>query len=282
MIDDRALFFRTVSQSLFDGRLSVGQVAGIGAILDAAEDGRPPPDAGDGAMRGDTVSPGMPTGGQADAPRRQRPPFDPRWLAYMLATVHHETGRKMQSIRETGAASDALAIERLDRAFENGRLPGVRHPYWRRDASGKSWLGRGLVQLTHRANYETLSRLTGVDLLSDPGRALDADVAVKILFAGMTAGAFTGRGLGTFFNDTRTDWIGARQIINGRDRAAEIAALAQAYHAAIGIARRDADIRALPVAGETDAPAAGWRGVRRVLRLVRRAIDVLILKGWSS
>jgi hypothetical protein len=28
---------------------------------------------------------------------------DPRWLAYMLATAHHETGGTMQAVRETFA-----------------------------------------------------------------------------------------------------------------------------------------------------------------------------------
>lgn len=213
---DRAVFFATVRRTLFGGRLTSGQVAGMGAILDRAR-------AGPGSAAGCC---------------------DGRWLAYMLATAHHETGRKMQPVRETMAASDAQATARLDRAFAAGKLPTVRTPYWRRDAEGKSWLGRGLVQLTHRRNYEVLSGLVGIDLVADPGRALDGGIAVEILFAGMKTGAFTGVSLADVFTPGGADWVGARRIINGRDRAVEIAAQARAYHAALA--------------------AAGWPSTRRI------------------
>lgn len=205
---DRAVLFGNLRRTLFGGRLASGQVAGIGAILDRAERG--------------------PGGTSA--------PYDGRWLAYILATVHHETARKMQPVRETLATSDAQAIARLDRAFSRGELPTVRTPYWRRDAEGKSWLGRGLVQLTHRRNYQALSALIGTDLVADPTRAMDWPTALDILFVGMETGAFTGAALGDAFDATRTDWVGARRIINGRDRAVDIAADARAYHAALGAA----------------------------------------------
>ncbi|NHT78788.1 hypothetical protein G8E10_24125 [Rhizobiaceae bacterium CRRU44] len=205
---DRAVFFGNVRRTLFGGRLTSGQVVGMSAILERAR-------AGPGGLAGF---------------------YDRRWLAYMLATVHHETGRKMQPVRETMAASDAQAIARLDKAFAAGQLPTVRTPYWRRDAEGKSWLGRGLVQLTHRRNYERVSGLVGIDLVADPARAMDGATAVEILFIGMETGAFTGVSLADVFSAGRTDWVGARRIINGRDRAVDIAAQARAYHAALSAA----------------------------------------------
>jgi hypothetical protein len=198
---NRTVFFQSVRMTLFGGRLSVAEVAGLSAILDRAR-----------------VEPGG---------------CDLRWLAYMLATAHHETGRKMQPVRETGAASDEQAIARLERAYARGLLPSVRAPYWRRDVEGKTWLGRGLVQLTHKRNYERMSRLIGEDLVFDPDRALDSAIAVSVLFAGMTKGAFSGVALGDVFTPDRTDWIGARRIVNGRDHAEDIASYARAYHAAL-------------------------------------------------
>lgn len=197
----RTVFFQSVRMTLFGGRLSSAQVAGLSAILDRAE--------------------AEPRG------------CDLRWLAYMLATAHHETGRKMQPVRETGAGSDEQAIARLERAFARGLLPSVRAPYWRRDGEGKTWLGRGLVQLTHKRNYERMSQLIGKDLVSDPDRALDSAVAVSVLFTGMVAGAFSGVALRDVFTPSQTDWIAARRIINGQDRAEDIATDAQAYHAAL-------------------------------------------------
>ncbi len=197
----RPVFFKAVRTSLFDGRLNQKQVDGLTLIL-ARWDGQ--------------------TAGHDD-----------RWLAYMLATAHHETGRTMQPVRETFATTDDRAIALLDAAWRRGKLLSVSVPYWRRDEEGRSWLGRGLVQLTHRANYERMSRITGIDLVDHPERAMEPDVAVDILFRGMETGAFTGRKLADYFSPTRQDWTGARRIINGRDRAALVASYGRHYWAAI-------------------------------------------------
>lgn len=196
----RKIFFAGVRMPVFGGRMTQGQVAGMEAILGRFE---------------------------------RRGWGDPRGLAYMLATAHHETAGRMQPVRETLAGSDADALAILERAWRGGRLPWVSAPYWRRDADGRTWLGRGLVQLTHRRNYVAMSRLAGVDLVADPDLALRPDVAVTILFAGMTEGAFTGHRLKDYFDGSRADWVGARRIINGLESAEKVAATAQAFDAAL-------------------------------------------------
>lgn len=201
MIERRA-FFDGVRGALYGGRLRGGQVEGLTALLDRFERG----------------------GG----------PGDRRFLAYMLATAHHETGGRMQPVRETFAATDGAAIARLDRAYAQGRLPQVAEPYWRRDPHGTSWLGRGLVQLTHRRNYRRMADLTGIDLVARPERAMEMAVSVEILLCGMLKGAFTGHKLADYFSGTRADWVGARRIINGRDRAERVAGYGRAFLAALG------------------------------------------------
>ncbi len=203
MAFDRAAFFKAVRVSLFEGALKRGQVEGMVAILDRWA---------------------------------LMPQADRRWLAYMLATAHHETGRTMQPVRETFAVSDDRAIAILDGAFRTGRLPSVSVPYWRRDPDGKSWLGRGLVQLTHRANYEKMTAVTGIDLVARPERAMELPVAVDILFTGMQGGAFTGKKLGDYFSLSRDSWTGARRIINGRDKAELVASYGKQYLTAIRLA----------------------------------------------
>ncbi|MFT3998310.1 MAG: glycoside hydrolase family 19 protein [Asticcacaulis sp.] len=164
---------------------------------------------------------------------RDHPDGDPRWLAYMLATAFHETAGSCLPVRETLAKSDDAAILTLERSFAAGRLPWVKTPYWRKDSEGKSWLGRGLVQITHRANYARLGAAIGEDLLSDPARALDKEVALTILFTGMIDGLFTGRKLRDCFNTRRSDWTGARAIINGRERAETVAGYAESFYKAL-------------------------------------------------
>lgn len=198
---DEPRFYARCRTDLYGGQLQKSQVAGIAAILDSF--------------------------------RKRQPDGDPRLLAYILATAHHETARTLQPVRETLASSDALAIRRLDAAFAAGRLSQVKVPYWRRDAEGKSWLGRGFVQLTHRRNYQRLGELLGVDLLSDPDRAMQLDIAADVLVAGMLTGAFTGRRLGEFFDAAHTDWNGARRVVNGTDRAALIGGYGRTFFAAL-------------------------------------------------
>ncbi|MUO77891.1 hypothetical protein GOZ78_03130 [Agrobacterium vitis] len=200
IIMDRAKFFAAVRSSLFGGALTQNQVNGITAILDAW---------------------------QASAMT------DLRWLGYMFATAFHETAQTMQPVRETRAATDDQAIAMLDRSFAKGTMPWVKSPYWRIGSDGKSWLGRGYVQLTHKGNYIKLGGAIGVDLVANPSRAMREDIALKVMFVGMGEGLFTGAKLGHFFVGTKADWVNARRIINGKERAGDVAAYAKAFHAAL-------------------------------------------------
>lgn len=201
---DRKRFFDAIRKPLFGGRLTPLQVEGLSAILDRWE--------------------------------RDLPDGDPRWLAYMLATAHHETGRTMQPVRETFAESDESAIVRLDSAVARGQLRWVSAPYWLPDERGRSWLGRGFVQLTHKRNYRVMGEMIGADLLADPGKAMELEVALAILFTGMTGGTFTGRKLADYFSGSGEDWRSARKIINGLESADKVAGYGRLYHAAIDAA----------------------------------------------
>lgn len=149
------------------------------------------------------------------------PGTDPRWVAYALATAFHETAATMQPIEEYG----------------HGRGRAYGHP------AGPWHLvydGRGDVQITWYANYvKATARLRAhgvigddVDLARDPELALRPDIAAAIMIFGMSEGWFTGRKFADFFAGTRSDWVDARAIINGHDRAALVAGYAlHFYHA---------------------------------------------------
>jgi predicted chitinase len=86
------------------------------------------------------------------------------------------------------------------------------------------------VQLTGRRNYTTFSKLVGVDLVANPDAAMQDDIAVKIMFEGMARGLFTGKKLTDYFTPKSSDWVNARKIINGLDRANDIAGYAKRFY----------------------------------------------------
>jgi putative chitinase len=143
---------------------------------------------------------------------------DKRWLAYALATAYHETARTMQPIEEFGKG--------------RGRPYGKRYPQ-----TGQVYYGRGLVQLTWYYNYDKMKELLGVDLVHHPELALDPKTATNIMFVGMLDGIFTGKTLANYFGEVTEDWIHARRIINGLDKAQAIAAYGRNFHSALSLTK---------------------------------------------
>jgi putative chitinase len=149
---------------------------------------------------------------------------DIRWLAYALATTYHETARTMQPIKEYGGGDYFF---RMYDPF--GSRPGVAKELGNtKRGDGARYAGRGYVQLTGRTNYRKFG------LEDTPEKALDAKVAARILFDGMITGAFTGKRLSNYFNDAKNDPTNARRIINGTDKAAQIAGYHKQFLAALG------------------------------------------------
>jgi putative chitinase len=89
------------------------------------------------------------------------------------------------------------------------------------------------VQLTWDYNYKKMSSVVGVDLVKNPDRALDLRSAIPIMFVGMKQGIFTGKKFADFFNKTTENWVNARKIINGLDKANLISGYAKKYYGAI-------------------------------------------------
>lgn len=142
------------------------------------------------------------------------------WAAYALATAWHETARTMRPIKELGGEAYFRRMydpegERPEVARRLGnRLPG----------DGARYAGRGYVQITGRANYAKYG------LADDPDRALRPEVAAHIMVDGMQAGAFTGKKLADYLPG---DYVNARRIINGTDKAQAIAGYARVFEAAL-------------------------------------------------
>jgi len=146
--------------------------------------------------------------------------------AYVLATAWHESARTMKPVRETLAKSDAAAIAALTKAWKAGQMSWVKRDYW-----SDGFFGRGYVQLTHEVNYRFAGEKLGFDLVGKPSLALEPDVAAEILVVGMRDGWFTGKKLSDYITLQRSDFRGARRIVNGMDRADLIADYAKQYDA---------------------------------------------------
>lgn len=141
---------------------------------------------------------------------------DVRHAAYMLATTWLETDRTMRPIAEYGKGKG--------RKYGRPGRNGGQVPY-----------GRGFVQLTWDENYERADRkltLNGA-LVRNYNLAMDPEIAYRIMSLGMHEGWFTGKKLPDYINSARCNYVGARYIINGQDRAAEIASHARKFEAAL-------------------------------------------------
>jgi putative chitinase len=143
---------------------------------------------------------------------------DKRWLAYILATAYHETGRVMETVEELGKGLRRPYGEKIKQSKRRYTVPD------------KLYYGRGLVQITWYENYQKFSNIIGIDLLNNPEEAMRMSTAIHIMFTGMTDGLFTGVNLSRYFNDIREDYVNARKIINGTDCAEKIAVYARSFY----------------------------------------------------
>ncbi|UDF30036.1 UNVERIFIED_ORG: hypothetical protein LHK14_01570 [Roseateles sp. XES5] len=280
---NRAHFYASVRQrasGVFGRSLSQSQVQGVEAILD------------EGQRRGTPL----------------------RHLAAVAAEAYHETGGRMQPVEENltysarrmrqvwpkrfptieSARPYAGKPQALANKVYGGRLGNVAPD------DGWRYRGRGLAQITGRANYARFG------LAANPDAASDMAMAVRILFDGMEQGLFTGKTLADY-DDRATQSLGApgyryeqsRAIINGdvAVNGGAIGTYARAFERALvagGYAPRtpehspQAPSVALPPATEANAsggerpavleqgpaPSGGW-----LERLLKTLVD-LIAKGW--
>jgi predicted chitinase len=133
--------------------------------------------------------------------------------AYIVATTYWESAHTFRPVREAFYLPDPESYLRAK-------------PYY-------PYYGRGYVQLTWQDNYEHYGRILQSDLVGNPDRALEPAIALFVLVQGFKLGAFTGHKITDYINAGGTDFMKARLCINGTDRVAEIATIAQNYMASL-------------------------------------------------
>jgi hypothetical protein len=193
---NRAAFFASVRQGILGPTLDNDEVQGCEAIMDA----------------------------MANLPLS--------WCAYALATAYHETAHTMQPISEYGGPKyltrmyDPLGARPALAKANGNTTPG----------DGIKYAGRGYVQLTWKNNYKRAGDKLGVDLVTNPEKAIRPDIAARIMREGMVGGWFTGKALSHFLPGSLASleqYTAARRIINGKDKAGLIAGYAMQFQEAL-------------------------------------------------
>lgn len=131
---------------------------------------------------------------------------------------------------------------------QRGSTYGIKPHATYVSASGTehAYYGRGLVQLTWWNSYASAGILLGLglDLLFDPARLLEFDISYQVMAIGMLDGKSfaNGRKCSDYFTDSKTDYAGARAMVNANDPLVEIVNVALAFEALL----LDARLAALP------------------------------------
>lgn len=162
--------------------------------------------------------------------------------AYALATAHHETGGTFGPVTENLSYTSAARIKQVwpkrfptlasaepyvknPRALAN-KVYGDRADLGNRPGSDDGWdyRGRGLAQITGRANYEKWG------LTAKPDDALKLPIAARILLDGLEKGMFTTKKVAEFDN-----YKDMRATVNGDGslNGATVAAYAEMYERAL-------------------------------------------------
>lgn len=208
---DRHVFFVEIRRTLF-GKLSQEKVDHINLLLDTREKFFP------------------------------KMPLDE--LASVLAQVKWETAHTMLPIQERPPRGES-AKAYFTRMYDiRGRRPRVAERlgnYFPGD--GAKYPGNGYIQCTGRKNAQRagaiIKRFFGddIDFEAEPDKLRIPKYAAVLAFYGMITGVFTGKKLSDYIDgDNVTEMheqILSRQVVNGTDRAREIAAIAMKFGAAL-------------------------------------------------
>ncbi len=204
---NRATFYDEVRGALFDSVLLQSQVDGLDRLLDIWDE-----------FYAST--------GSAEE------------LAYDLGTAFHETARTMQPITEYGGRS---YFNKYEPGTRIGKVLGNT-----RKGDGYRFRGEGDVMNTGRRNARVATKRLnevfglGIDLVRNPEMRGDPFISAHSLFLGNREGWWTGKKIADFIDgiDEEDDedfreFVKSRGIVNGTDRAKDIARHALAFEKAL-------------------------------------------------
>jgi len=137
-------------------------------------------------------------------------------LPYILATSWWETGQTMTPVLEAHWVNNAEAWRKRNLRY---------YPYY----------GRGLIQVTWKDNYIKVASMLGLSktfFILSPEKLLEWKYALPALFLGMEQGIYTGKNIDYYIDEEDEgdeedlrEFIAARRVVNGTDKAAAIGKL---------------------------------------------------------
>lgn len=163
---------------------------------------------------------------------------DLRQIAYCFATIKHETADTFAPVEEGCYLKTQARIKAFQKTLRY-------YPYF----------GRGYVQLTWKKNYIKAGKFLGLDFVANPDLLLERENSFQILIHGMNEGWFTSKKLSDYITNKSVDYINARRIINGTDKASAIAQLAIKFEGILKTsAAANQQTTATPPPDPTDKP----------------------------
>lgn len=203
---NRTAFYNHVRDGVFGGSISQDQVDGMNNLLDVQE--------------------------------RYLPDMPLNELAYDLGTASWETGNTMQPITERGNRS---YFNKYEPGTRIGSVLGNTQP-----GDGYRYRGEGHVQNTGRRNASVatkrLNQLFGfqLDLVAHPEQRGDPLISALSLYIGNREGWWTGKDIDDYIDlvdesddEDLREFMNARRIVNGTDKAAEIGRRSIAFEKAL-------------------------------------------------
>lgn len=141
--------------------------------------------------------------------------YSKKVLAYALATTQHETANAMAPVNEGNYNDKKYGYEPGFTGKSEARKRGYE--------GGDNYYGRGFVQLTGKSNYKTMGKKLGIDLVNNPEKANDPEIAAKILAIYMKD-----RGTAKLVNEGKV--VEARKTINNDNKGKMIRDTADKYY----------------------------------------------------
>lgn len=167
-------------------------------------------------------------------------------LAYMLATTKHETAHTFRAISEYGKGKGRPYGKTVEVLYTDSLKKTTTYK--------NQYYGRGFVQITWGFNYQRIDEKLGNGIypnknktkdseynkgftVTNPGKsiylnpdqALEKENAYVAMVYGMQKGIFTGKKISDYINNLKIDYRNARKVINGTDKANQIAGYAEDF-----------------------------------------------------